>query len=71
MHELTPSEIEILRLTTTGKTIKGIARLLRLSPYTVMSHRVNIMAKLGVNSMLSAVVIAHRTRIINLDHTNP
>lgn len=69
MSELTPSEIEILRLTTTGKTIKGIARQLQISPYTVMTHRVNIMAKIGVSSMLLAVVKAHQARVINLDHT--
>lgn len=44
-------EGEVLQLVAEGKTTKEIAKLLKLSPRTVDSHRDHIMAKLGIRNV--------------------
>jgi two-component system response regulator NreC len=46
--QLTPRELEVLRLITLGHTSAEIARMLGISPRTVESHRARIHHKLGL-----------------------
>lgn len=47
---LTPAEIEVALLIKAGKGSKDIARILKISPETVESHRKNIRYKLGLQN---------------------
>lgn len=47
---LTPREREILLLLCIGKTTKEIAKSYHISPYTVDTHRKNLVAKLNVKT---------------------
>jgi two-component system, NarL family, response regulator NreC len=46
--ELTPREVEVLRLISLGHTSAEIARMLGVSPRTVESHRARLHNKLGL-----------------------
>ena len=60
---LTPREVEILRLVTEGLTNTAIAARLVLSPRTVERHVSNVYLKIGaVGSSARAVAIAHARR---------
>ncbi len=52
---LTPRELEILRLATTGVTVEEMARRLCVSPNTVKTHLTHLYAKLGVRGRTDAV----------------
>jgi PAS domain S-box-containing protein len=62
--QLTPRELEVLRLLTTGISNSRIAETLSISPITVRNHIEHVLAKLGVHSKLEAVVFAARHRIV-------
>lgn len=47
-HELTPREVEVLRLIALGHTSAEVARKLHISPRTVESHRARLHSKLGL-----------------------
>jgi two-component system response regulator NreC len=47
-HQLTPREVEVLRLIALGHTSVEIARKLHVSARTVESHRARLYSKLGV-----------------------
>ena len=64
---LTPREREVLQLVTEGQTSKDIADQLSVSVKTVDTHRQQIMAKLGVNSIAELTKYAIRTGITSLD----
>lgn len=53
--ELTPRELDVLRLLVRGNTNRQVAELLGLSTRTVESHRANLMAKLGLESRVDLV----------------
>src|SRR5260370_2129251 len=55
---LTPREREILQLLAEGKTNKDVANILRLSPYTVETHRGNILQKLNLHSAAEWILYA-------------
>ena len=57
-HELTPREIEVLRLVTKGLINKEIADKLHISLTTVISHRKNITEKLGIKSVSGLAIYA-------------
>lgn len=62
--ELTPRQIEILKMLAEGKASKEIGFALGLSPKTVDVHRMRIMERLGVRDMASLVVYAVRRGLI-------
>ncbi|HSU18180.1 MAG TPA: response regulator transcription factor [Acidobacteriaceae bacterium] len=62
---LTARERELLQLIAEGRSTKDIAALLNLSPYTVETHRGNLMSKLNVHSVPELILYAVRKRIIS------
>ena len=50
-HELSPRETEVLRLVAKGLMNKEIADRLNISINTVLSHRKNLTAKLGIKTV--------------------
>ena len=56
--DLTPREIEVLRLIAAGQTAKEVARNLTMAPKTAGNHLQNIYAKLGVTTRAAAVLFA-------------
>lgn len=61
---LTMREREILQLLAEGKTNKEVAAALHISPYTVETHRSNILEKLGLHSPAELILYAVRKGII-------
>jgi FixJ family two-component response regulator len=59
---LTPREQQIMDLLIAGKANKVIAFELGISQKTVDFHRSNVLGKLGVNSVVDLVRLAHRAR---------
>jgi DNA-binding NarL/FixJ family response regulator len=64
--ELTPREIDVLRLIATGNANKNIADQLSITEATVKGHVTNLMSKLGANDRTHAVTIALKRGIIEL-----
>ena len=56
---LTPREVEVLRLIATGKTNRSIAKDLGISEKTVARHVSNIFMKLGLSSRAAATEYAY------------
>jgi two-component system response regulator NreC len=65
--ELTPREIEVLRLVAEGHTNQDIADRLQLSRKTVDTHRTNLMRKLGIHDVTELVKYALRRGVIRLE----
>jgi DNA-binding CsgD family transcriptional regulator len=57
---LTPRELEVLRLVSAGRSNQQIAEALFISRKTASVHVSNILAKLGVHSRVEAAATAHR-----------
>lgn len=57
---LTPREREVLQLLAEGQNVKTIAFRLDLSPKTIESHRMNLMAKLQVDNLADLTRVAVR-----------
>lgn len=62
--DLTPRELEVLRLLCDGIGTRLIAERLFISPSTTRKHIQNILAKMGAHSRLEAVCVALRGRLI-------
>jgi DNA-binding NarL/FixJ family response regulator len=62
---LTTSEIEIVRLISTGLTTKEIATRKHVSFHTVTTHRKNIFRKLGVSSSPELMMFAIKAGLID------
>jgi two-component system, NarL family, response regulator NreC len=62
---LTSREREILQMIAEGKSNKDIANLLHLSPYTVETHRANMMEKLNLHNVPELILYAVRKGIIS------
>ncbi|HEY0258031.1 MAG TPA: response regulator transcription factor [Candidatus Methylacidiphilales bacterium] len=65
-QELTPRELEVLRLLAEGKPNKLIASALSIGEVTVKSHVRAIFTKLNVLSRTEAIAVANRTGLIRL-----
>ena len=61
---LTEREREVLQLLAEGKSNKEVAGVLDLSPYTIETHRTNLMQKLGLHNTAEIVLYAVRKAII-------
>lgn len=63
-HGLTPRELQVLRLLSTGDTNKSIAAKLVLSDRTVDRHVSSILTKLGVPSRAAATAFAYEHHLV-------
>jgi two-component system response regulator NreC len=61
---LTEREREILQLLAEGKSNKEAAAILNVSPYTIETHRNNLMQKLNLHNTAEIVLYAVRKKII-------
>jgi two-component system response regulator NreC len=61
---LTDREREVLQLLAEGKSNKEAASILSLSPYTIETHRTNLMQKLNLHNTAEIVLYAVRKAII-------
>jgi len=62
-------EAEILELISLEYTINEIAKLLFLSPHTIVTHRKNMMRKLDVRNSAGMIRKAFELGILSLDDT--
>lgn len=62
---LTPRERELLQLVAELRSTKDIANLLGVSPYTVDTHRGNLMQKLNVHSIPELILYAVRRGVVS------
>lgn len=65
--DLTPRELEVLRLTAKGLRNRDIGRVIGRTEETVKVHLKNIMAKLDVEDRTEAVTLALQRGILHLD----
>ncbi|HWP44022.1 MAG TPA: response regulator transcription factor [Blastocatellia bacterium] len=65
--ELTPRELEVLKLIVKGKSNKEIAAELFVTEGTVKIHVNNLLSKLGVSDRTQAVTAALQRGIVHLD----
>jgi DNA-binding NarL/FixJ family response regulator len=63
--ELTPREVEVLRLVGAGKANKEIARELDIGERTARTHVSNILGKLGLSSRTQAALWAVREGLVD------
>ena len=61
---LTEREREVLQLLAEGRSNKEAAGVLKLSPYTVETHRTNLMQKLGLHNTAEIVLYAVRKGVV-------
>ena len=62
--KISSREVEIIRLIAQGYTTKEIAEQLFLSTHTIVTHRKNIMRKLGINNTAGLVIYAVQENIV-------
>lgn len=66
-NQLTRRELEVLRMTAEGHSVRQVAELLLLSAKTVDAHKVNLMRKLQIHNKAHLVQYAFRNRILTLE----
>jgi DNA-binding NarL/FixJ family response regulator len=71
LDELTPRELEILRLVAQGKSNAEIAMELVIADTTVKTHVARLQMKLGLRDRIQAVVLAYETGIITPSRRRP
>lgn len=64
VEQLTPRELQVLRLIVEGKASKEIAVMLNLGVETVRSYRKTMMKKLGINNVAGLIQVAIAAGII-------
>lgn len=62
---LTDREKQVLQILAEGKSNKEAAAILHLSPYTVETHRTNLMQKLNLHNTAELVLYAVRKAIVS------
>jgi two-component system NarL family response regulator len=68
--QLTPREVDVLRLLVIGKSNSAIAETLFVAESTVKTHINSILAKLGAEDRTEAAAIALRRGIVHLGFTS-
>jgi DNA-binding NarL/FixJ family response regulator len=66
LEDLSPRELQVLRLVAEGKTSKEIAVMLDLKEQTVRSYRKTMMKKLHVNNVAGLTQLALATGLTQL-----
>jgi DNA-binding CsgD family transcriptional regulator len=66
-EELSPRQLDVLRLLVQGKSTSHIAADLHLAPETVRNHVGSLLKTLGARSRLEATLVALRDRVVSLD----
>lgn len=64
VNNLSPREIEIIRLIAKEFTSADIGKMLFISEHTVETHRKNIWRKTGVKSIIGLLNFAHENRLL-------
>jgi len=64
--DLTPREVEIVKLIGQGKMAKEISSMLNVSIHTIYTHRKNIMKKLQISSPVELITYAINKGIVEL-----
>jgi DNA-binding NarL/FixJ family response regulator len=67
LDELTPRELEILRLIAAGLSNAEIGQELFISETTVKTHVTHVLQKLDLRDRVQAVVLAHQTGLFDAD----
>jgi DNA-binding CsgD family transcriptional regulator len=62
--QLTPREIDVLRMLAAGNSTNEIAEELHISPRTVSTHVNNMLGKTGVESRAALVALSFRAGIL-------
>lgn len=63
-RDLSPRQLEVLKLTARGYSLKEAAKELSLGPDTIKQHRGAVLLKLQAHSMPHAVAIAMNEGIL-------
>lgn len=63
---LTPSEIEVLKLIAKGKSVKEIAAERNSSVHTIITHKKNIFRKIEVNNVYDTTKYALHAGLVDL-----
>lgn len=66
INDLTPTEVEVLRLIALGKTVKEIAAVRYSSIHTITTHKRSIFRKLRVNTIYEATKLAIKAGVVEL-----
>lgn len=67
VEDLTPREVDVLRLLSKGNTNRQAAEILGLSVRTVENHRANLMGKLEASSRVELVSFAEQHDLLDED----
>lgn len=67
LERLTPRERQVFKLLAEGKTSREIAEYLGVSLKTAMTHRANLMSKLGAHSRAELIKLAIRKGVISVE----
>jgi DNA-binding NarL/FixJ family response regulator len=66
MGELSLRQREVLQLLAEGRTMKEIARILKITPRTVAFHKYSMMDNLGIKSSAELVQLAIKRHLVSI-----